>query len=91
MRAFNRRLQGKEIFGMPVAGAIGLVATLILVVFSLLLPLAAKLFTIPLAIVSGLITFLGFYLGDDLPFLPVMILGRFTERRRITSESGTKQ
>ena len=91
MRAFNRRLQGKEIFGMPVAGAIGLVATLIFVVFSLLMPLALKFFTIPLALASGLVTFLGFYLGDDLPFLPVMILGRFTERRRITSESGTKQ
>ena len=91
MRAFNRRLQGKEIFGMPVVGAIGLVASLIFVVFSLLMPWALKLFTIPLALISGLVTFLGFYFGDDLPFLPVMILGRFTERRRITSESGTKQ
>jgi hypothetical protein len=91
MYAFNRRLQGKEIFGMPVVGAVGLLATLIFAVFSLLMPWGLKLFTIPLAVIGGLVAFLGFYLGEDLPFLPVMILGRITERRRITSESGTKQ
>ena len=63
MRAFNRRMQGKEIFGMPVVGAVGLVVTLILAVFSLLLPLGLKFFLIPLAIASGVLTFLGFYLG----------------------------
>ena len=91
MRAFNRRLQGKEIFGLPVVGAIGLVATLIFAVFSLLLPFSLKLIVVPLAILSGVIAFLGFYLGEDLPFLPVMILGRYVERRRVTSETGTKE
>ena len=76
---------------MPVVGAIGLLALLILVVFSLLLPFALKLFTIPLAVVAGVMAFLGFYLGDELPFLTVMFRGRYTERRRVTCETGTKQ
>lgn len=90
MRAFNRRLQGTEIFGMPVVGAAGLVAALIFAVFSLLLPWGFRLVTIPLAFGSGALAFLGFYLGDDLPFLTVMIQGRYREGRRITSESGTR-
>lgn len=76
---------------MPIVGAIGLLALLILIVFSLLLPFALKLFTIPLAVVAGLTAFLGFYLGDELPFLTVMVRGRYLERRRITSETGTKE
>lgn len=74
---------------MPVVGAVGLVALLILTVFSLLLPLGFKLFTIPLAIVAGVIAFLGFYFGDDLTFVTVMVRGRILERRRVTSETGT--
>jgi uncharacterized membrane protein YeaQ/YmgE (transglycosylase-associated protein family) len=57
MYAFNRRLQGKEIFGMPVVGAVGLLATLIFSVFSLLMPWGLKLFTIPLAVIGGLVAF----------------------------------
>lgn len=91
MRAFNHRLQGKEIFGMPVVGAIGLVGFLIFGVFSLLLPFGFKLVTIPLALVAGVVSFLGFYFGDDLPFLTVMLRGRFHERRRVTSETGSLQ
>jgi uncharacterized membrane-anchored protein YitT (DUF2179 family) len=90
MSAFNRRLQPKEVFGMPLVAALGLTVALICFVLSLLVPLALKFFTIPLTLAGAIVAGLAFYMGDDLQFLNVMRLGRFVENNRVTSETRTK-
>jgi hypothetical protein len=90
MSAFNRRLQPKEVFGMPLVAALGLTVALICFVLSLLVPLALMFFTIPLTLAGAIVAGLAFYMGDDLQFLNVMRLGRFIENNRVTSETRTK-
>lgn len=86
MSAFNARLKPKEIFGMPMVAAIGLGVALIFGVLSLLLPLALKLFSIPLMVAGLAFAGLAFFLGDELQWLRVIWLGRIVENKRITSE-----
>ena len=86
MPAFNSRLKPKEIFGMPMAAAIGLGVALIFGVLSLLLPLVLKFITLPLMLIGLVIAGFAFYMGDELQWFDVMRLGRFVENHRITSE-----
>ena len=86
MPAFNSRLKPKEIFGMPMAAALGLGVALIFGVLSLLLPLVLKFFTLPLMLIGLVIAGFTFYMGDELQWFDVMRLGRFVENHRITSE-----
>jgi hypothetical protein len=86
MPAFNSRLKPKEIFGMPMAAALGLGVALIFGVLSLLLPLVLKFFTLPLMLIGLGIAGFAFYMGDELQWFDVMRLGRFVENHRITSE-----
>ena len=86
MPAFNSRLKPKEIFGMPMAAALGLGVALIFGVLSLLLPLVLKFFTLPLMLIGLVIAGFAFYMGDELQWFDVMRLGRFVENNRVTSE-----
>lgn len=89
MSAFNRRLQPKEVFGIPLIAALGLTVALVFFVLSLLLPLVLKLFTIPLALAGALVAVAAFYMGDDLQFLNVIRLGKIVENNRVSSETRT--
>jgi hypothetical protein len=91
MSAFNRRLQPKEIFGMPFLAAVGGVFFLVFGVLALLLPLALKILTVPLAIGGAVMAVIAIFFGDDLPFLPLMWRGRFLEAKRVTSETWTRE
>lgn len=85
MSAFNRRLQPKEMFGMPLAAVLGMVGALIFGVLSMLLPTFLLLITLPLLVVCVVITVASFWVGDELPFLPVMLASR-RERHATTRE-----
>lgn len=89
MSAFNRRLQPKEIFGIPMIAALGITVALIFFVLSLLLPFALKFFTVPIFLGGLIVSAAAFYWGDELQFLNVMRLGRFVENNRVTSETRT--
>lgn len=89
MSAFNRRLQPKEVFGIPLIAALGLTVALVFFVLSLLLPLVIKLFTIPLALAGLSVAVAAFYMGDDLQFLNVIRLGKIVENNRVSSETRT--
>jgi glucan phosphoethanolaminetransferase (alkaline phosphatase superfamily) len=91
MSAFNSRLKPKEIFGMPMAAALGMGLALIFGVLSLLLPLALKLFTLPLMLVGLVVAGFAFYMGDELQWFDVMRLGRFVENNRVTSEISVEE
>lgn len=90
MSAFNRRLQPKEMFGMPLTAVLGLVGALIFGVLALLLPALSLLLTIPLLLLCVGITVASFWLGDELPFLPVMLASR-RERHATTREVWSEQ
>lgn len=85
MPAFNARLKPKEVFGMPMMAAFGLVVALICGVLSLMLPWVLKLFTVPLALAGGVAAGVAFWQGDELPWLGVKRLSAI-ENNRVTSE-----
>jgi hypothetical protein len=90
MAAFNRRLQPKEIFGIPIIAAIGLTVFLVFFVLTLMLPWTVKFFTFLVAIVSFFVAVRAFIMGDELQFLNVMRLGRLVENNCVTSETRTE-
>lgn len=73
---------------MPMAAAIGLGVALIFGVLSLLLPWVLKLLTLPAMFAGLILAGVAFYLGEELPWISVMRLGRFVEDHRVTSELG---
>ncbi|MDA8364878.1 MAG: hypothetical protein M0Z84_13955 [Gammaproteobacteria bacterium] len=88
MSAFNRRYEPRTLFGLPAPTAVAAVAILPLLLFTLLLPAAFKPVT-ALAMVAALaVAAAGLWLGDDRPFLRVM-LAAARERDRVTSETRT--
>lgn len=90
MSAFNRRLQPKEIGGMPLYAVLGLLGALIFGVVSLLLPTFFLLITLPLFLGCLGIAVASFWIGDELPFLPVMLASR-RERHATTREVWSEQ
>lgn len=90
MGAFNRRLEPKEINGMPLEGAVSLVLSLVFVSLTLILPGAAKI--IPGILLAGSIVsaVISFVFRAELPFLIVIIQGRLFEPGRVTSETRTR-
>jgi len=89
MSAFNKRLQPKEIFGVPMWAAIACLIALIFGVLSLIIPFIVKLVTIPVAVGALLVAAVAFWFGEDIPFVPLMLRGRFYEVKRVTSETRT--
>ncbi|MHB8454005.1 MAG: hypothetical protein ACYDDO_04750 [Acidiferrobacterales bacterium] len=88
MGAFNRRFEAREVFGVPIVTAVAAVIALPLVLFTLLLPLALKPFTALGAASALVLAAAGLALGDDWPFVRVMLAAR-CERNRVTSETWT--
>jgi len=86
MGAFNSRLKPKEIWGMPMAAAIGLVVLLIFTVLSLMLPWWLKVFTVPVAIGALMVAAVTLFFGDGVQWLGVQRLGLRVENRRVSSE-----
>ena len=88
MSAFNRRYEPRELFGVPVITAVAAIAILPLILFTLLLPAAFRPFTALGAVSALAVATAGLWLGDDRPFLRVMLTAR-CERGRVTSETRT--
>ena len=88
MGAFNRRFEAREVFGVPIVTAVAGVIALPLVLFTLLLPAAFKPVTAIGTLAALAAAVAGLWLGDDLPFLRVMLAAR-RERDRVTSETWT--
>lgn len=86
MPAFNSRLKPKEIFGMPMAAALGLGIALVFGVLSMMLPWVLKLLTLPVTLAGLLLAGFSFFMGDEIQWFDVMRLGRFVENNRVTSE-----
>ena len=86
MSAFNRRFQPKEIFGIPLYVAVGGGGALVFGVFSLLLPAALKLITVPLTLAALSVAAVAARLGDDLPIAALIWRGRRVEPGRRTAE-----
>ena len=86
MSAFNARLRPKEIFGMPMAAAIGLAFALVFAVLSMLVPVFLKFITVPIMVSGLVVSALAFFYGEELQWLPVMWLGRVVEPNRLASE-----
>ena len=90
MSAFNRRFQAQEIVGLPMYGVFGLLGMLFFGVAALLVPLLVKLIVLTFFSASLGMAWVGFYFGDDLPLLPVILAARF-ERHRTTCETWTEK
>ena len=88
MSAFNRRYEPHEFFGVPAPTAVGGVVALPLLLFTLLLPAVLKLLTAAAALAALAVAAAGLWLGDERPFLPVMLAAR-RERGRVTGETRT--
>ena len=89
MSAFNRRLEPKEIAGMPIAGAVGLVMALIFISIILITPGIFKIIPGLLMIISLVVAAFAFRFRAQLPFLFVIFQGRFVEPGRVTTETRT--
>jgi hypothetical protein len=85
MGAFNRRFQPKEMFGLPLAAMLGMVGALVFGVLALSLPYFFLIFTLPLMTLCIFTTVASFWLGDELPFVPLMLASR-RERRASTRD-----
>lgn len=90
MGAFNRRLQSKEIFGLPMVSMIGIVGVLAFGLLTLMLPWVLKIITGALLLICAGLIVIGLWLGEDLPLRGVMWAARL-ERGRVTAETWTKQ
>ncbi|MHB8256715.1 MAG: hypothetical protein ACYDHY_16805 [Acidiferrobacterales bacterium] len=88
MSAFNRRYEPREFFGVPALTAVGAVVALPLLLFTLLLPAVLKPFTAAAALAALAAAAGGLWLGDERPFLPVLLAAR-RERGRVTGETRT--
>ena len=88
MSAFNRRYEPREFFGVPALTAVGAVVALPLGLFTLLLPAVLKPFTAAAALAALAAAAGGLWLGDERPFLPVLLAAR-RERGRVTGETRT--
>jgi len=86
MSAYNRRFQPKEIFGVSLYAALGGGAALVFGVFSLLLPLALKLITVPVTLAALSVAAVAVWLGDDLPLAALIWRGKRVEPGRVTAE-----
>jgi len=71
---------------MPLYAALGGATLLVFGVLSLLLPIALKLITIPVALSGLIVAGVAFRLGEDLPLLPLIWRGKQVEPGRVTSE-----
>lgn len=71
---------------MPAMAAIALVVALVFLVFSLMLPVVLKFFTVPILIAALVVAAVAFMNGDDLQWLGVKLSARFIEDGRVTSE-----
>jgi hypothetical protein len=90
MGAFNRRLEPKELNGMPLEGVIALVLSLVFCSLTLVAPGMAKIIPGILLIGSLLSAVVAFAFRAQLPFLYVIFLGRIVEPHRVTSETRTR-
>lgn len=89
MGAFNRRLEPKEINGMPFEGVVALVLALVFGTFTLIAPGITKIIPGIFFIISIAAAVIVFAFRSQLPFLIVIIQGRIIEPRRVTSETKT--
>lgn len=71
---------------MPAIAAIALVVALVFLVFSLMLPVALKFFTVPILIAALIVAVVAFMSGDELQWLGVRLSSKFIEDGRVTSE-----
>jgi hypothetical protein len=90
MGAFNRRLEPKEINGMPIEGVGALVLSLVFGTLTLIVPTIAKLIFGLLLICSLVAAVVAFSFRAQLPFLFIMFQGRIIEPNRVTSEMRTR-
>lgn len=90
MRAFNRRLEPKELAGMPLVAAICLVLSLISVAIIFVVPGVFKVIPVFFLVASLVAAVCAFIFREQLPFLLVIYLGRFVEKGRVSTESRTK-
>jgi len=90
MKAFNRRLEPKEISGMPLEGAVCLVLSLILLTITLITPGLFRILPGLLLVASLTGAVISFVFRAKLPFLIVIFQGRFLERGRVTTETRTR-
>jgi hypothetical protein len=84
--AFNSRLKPKELWGLPLPAALGLVAALVFGVLSMLLPLVIKIITIPCMIFGLIAAVAALVLGDDIQWVGVKHAGIKVENGRVSSE-----
>jgi hypothetical protein len=90
MGAFNRRLEPKEINGMPLEGVVSLVLSLIFGALAMIIPGVARI--VPLLLLAGSLfaAVVSFAFRAELPFLSVIIQGRLFEPGRVTSETRSR-
>ena len=90
MGAFNRRLEPKELNGMPLEGVIALVLSLVFGSLTLVAPGITKLIFGLLLTASLLSAVFAFAFRSQLPFLFIIFLGRIVEPHRVSSETRTR-
>jgi len=90
MGAFNRRLEPKELNGMPLEGVVALVLSLVFGTLTLIAPGMTKVIPVILLTGSLLSAIVAFAFRAQLPFLFIILLGRIVEPRRVTSETRTR-
>ena len=90
MGAYNRRLEPKQMAGMPVEGVVSLVLALVFGTMTLIAPGIVRLvlgILFTLAIIASIIIFMN---RKELQFLTVIIQSKFFEKNRVSSETRTR-
>lgn len=90
MSAFNRRLEPKEMAGMPVEAVVSLVVSLVFGTLTMIAPGMVKIIPGLLCLTGIVATVFVFKFKNELQFVQVIILGKYIEPRRVTSETRTK-
>lgn len=88
MPSFNSRLKPKKIGHIPLYAVIGMLGMLITGVLSIVLPMPFRLVMMALFGACLALTGFCFWIGDELPFVPIKLANR-REKNRVTSETWT--
>lgn len=88
MGAYNRRLQPKELFGLPLVVVAGAIGALVCLLFTLMLPGILKLLAGLGLLLSLAVAGAAGWLGDSWPLRRIMLLA-LQERGRVTAETRT--
>lgn len=91
MGAFNRRLEPKQMYGIPLVSMLGIIGLLAFGLLIFMLPFFFLKILVGIGLLASVgMVVIGFWLGEEWPLRGV-IFAAWRERERVTSETWTDE